>query len=596
MRVSWLLIAALGLLAVSLVLDKFLQSAQAQHEMSEQAWTGAINQSRLTHRFVLGSIRKDPALGFAIRDAQSHSLRKLLNNYIRPGEIDAIRIFSSDCRLLAKSRRALGSGEKCPHVWRLGDIDSKKAVRFTKDESLVTWVGRVEGGKKIFVSAEVILGEAWKKRWLVEAESLNSQYRAGSGLPEKIAILLRKVGIYEIPFWFHFGLACLAFVLSFSALSSRKKQLERQKQVFTDLENWCNSLEPKELNEVPLPSLQGELGYPESNGIKEKIGDILASHLKSLRIQESRAAKVGDQLNAVSSEVEALSLELADRPFLYSLAKQVEDNGPALQEQILQLEELIGDLAYLFSHEMISHLQALQKLSYRWQRGCSESSARKFIRTLSERVTEAGVSELTKELQLLYSSSQNCVNLAINSSLALKKLSGRSKLLGGYVANWVSFTGSSEISADTKLEGALQKAVELASMLNSQREFHVIKINLDSCRILDETPINLWVSSIYHCICYLVLSQDPDVKPVELTVEHSEKNGASHLVFSSAGDKTDSESASASRHLDIVERTSRHFPIEVQRLPSLDDRYVVGIKWLTLGAAPVEAREAKMTF
>ena len=175
--------------------------------------------------------------------------------------------------------------------------------------------------------------------------------------------------------------------------------------------------------------------------------------------------------------------------------KKTEKTQSRLLEDIYsQLE----DLSDLLVHGLAQKAHGLYNFSQSWQLALEKSSPRKFLRTLSERLDENGISELDKDLSVLFEYSNYIGNQSINTSMQSRKLLASMKSLLVAHKHWFNLSHN-EVGEQSyyNLEESLIESQILLEM-EELKEKITYDNQCDDTEHLDISSKEAWTSAFYH--------------------------------------------------------------------------------------------------
>ena len=206
-------------------------------------------------------------------------------------------------------------------------------------------------------------------------------------------------------------MSLLLLFISIRILLDLRNRRDEQRNHIEKFNRWLTTLNPK-LN--PRESENLEQAF---KNLKEGVTSLFKDSFDQLEISRQRVRSLIEK----QAELEAKILSFKKEHLQYhqseSMREQMKKTEKTQSRLLEDIYSQLEDLSDLLVHGLAQKAHGLYSFSQGWQKALETSSPRKFLRTLSERIDDNGISELDKDLAILFSYSQYIGNQSLNTSM-----------------------------------------------------------------------------------------------------------------------------------------------------------------------------------
>ncbi|MBC7532009.1 MAG: hypothetical protein H7318_10555 [Oligoflexus sp.] len=543
------------------------------------------------------------------------SAGRTLNGFIIPGKIDHIAIFDQDCNMVANSDQGMPLSNICP-------VNSARSVNtphfqwrstpHAKSYELIAPL-MTAGDKSYFLLASNHINDQWLFHHPDFKQSMN-QLDLLIGEPKEGKVIYREEAAVTggelatlsskhpllrffpniaqtapLDFKVITGLAVALLLVCVGLLIRELSRRRKAVQIaIHKLYAWADELMPEGGG-----SSSGPLGLKFANKgginiqvLQDRMSRLVKSNLEASERTEHEKRLLQQQMVRLESRYLEAQAEQTFMSKARSMHQQMHACADAYIGKLQDSQSLGEDLSHLTSHEVVRPAQRIMELMHRWQSELNEVSTRKFVRSLSERVDEEGVSELDESLNFLMKTGSQLSNAAINITLLTQKLLAELHQNTAMAQHWFHMMGHDNSIAKTLLN-LLQDAQSLIEMQDkSIRYDNVVEANtkIDQLKI----PNSTLTSTLFHCQMALVENAiDSNVGQMGISNQLRVRDGKVILVCSLRADMVDELllqkefSPKAEQHLSLALQMLQGFAIRLTKLPALNGVHAIALMWDT---------------
>ncbi len=605
---------AFGLLCFSLIPVLILVAAQAplltaQNEFQQirQGYQAALDQTRWQLSEIAHTLRADAVLLQNIADPATSGVGRSLSGYIKPGQIDYLAVLDQNCHLIAHSEQGMPLTESCPikgftpqiatHLqWRLvGDkprlelVQSLGNAHFLLAATVLgdTWIASQKDLKNNFREHDIVLGPAGADGVLLYEEGRGADQIAVASLfskdPWLIALpqLLRTEPLtLQKPLWAALALLALAV---FHLMRTLRRQRLDLLQAGRRLEEWASDLIP---DKTLSPPLSAPTPKELVQAIEERINKLIKGNFEQIQKFQHQNHLLQQQVVTLESRLMEHQAEQARFHQVQSLHQQMLACAEEHLHKLAEVFSLGEDLSHLAVHQMARPSQKLLDLAHRWELELSQVSARKFVRSLSERVEADGSSELEQSLNFILEQSYELNNNAVNFTLLVQKLLQDLRINIQLAEHWHQMMGNHR-DAPASLLSLLNSGQTLIQLQDPSLTLRYDNLLDDQAELSHlKVPSSTLTSAIYHCYLALIeAARARGASDLHLTSQLKKRAERSILVLSIKGDWQDEWTQDqtwppkAEQHLYLAIQLIQSYPLKISQLPGLQGIQAITFMW-----------------
>lgn len=527
--------------------------AQAEQQLSQ-----AFVASKTLLAGSIHAVLNDDAVIQSFASGMRHSLNQYLSGFIRTGELDGIGVFTPQCEPLFAATVDREFKTAC-HAEKLD------GGFYQRDQNGIPVLGLSRSIQQNNQSYGVVAEVQLNHRWLASFPMLQQYLQQldatlqpdltiksgdwvirvlGSSLPRVAAVLNEVILLFLIA----------ATVLFIVTLGQQRRRLKLEQQQLSGLEDWV-----KQLTEGrPIHAT----GTTPVAVIKDHV-----QQLHHMLIQEAKNYQ--DELHTTKAqlrEVEAqlLRTERLEHEYakLDSLGAQLQLMTPVFTENLHKANSQIEDLHDALRVGLTDAAQKVAVIMTQWKRGIQEISARKFLRTLSERHYEDGSNALSREVATLIHASHDISNLAINLSLICSGITQRFERLRKHAMFWQDLAEKNTSFHAKWLLELIVRAEEMAQMVNQLPKLHFDR-KLDPRLPVPHIaiPDQQWSTILFHVIVALAKSVPEHTRELTIQIHSRVRDHWVYLIVQAmTGDRPLKITAAGRQQLDLAQHliTSGH--------------------------------------
>jgi hypothetical protein len=619
-ELGYLTLGLTPLLLITLAQGPLLRY-QTSFVNAKSQYLGALQESRRQLADLGHTLRGLPAL--TADTGTLASAGRTLNGFIIPGKIDHIAIYDQDCNLVANSDQGMPLSNICP-------VNSPKAVNtpqfqwrstpHAKSYELIAPLMNA-GDKSYFLLASNYINDQWLFHNPDFKQSMN-QLNLVLGQPNVGKIIYKEEGrsptsdlatlssthpllrifpniTQSTPLNFNAIMgAALAFfifcvVMLLRSISTRRKEIQN---AIHKLYAWADELLPE--GGTGGNGDQGggggsaralELSFNKKGEIniqvlQDRMSRLVKTNLEAAERTEHEKRLLQQQMVRLESRYLEAQAEQSFMTKARSMHQQMHASAESYITKLKDSQSLGDDLSHLTTHEIVKPAARMMELMGRWTAELSEVSSRKFVRSLSERVDENGVSELDESISFLMGTSHQLNNAAINITVLTQKLLVELQQNTAMAQHWFHMMGHDNSIAKTLLN-LLQDAQSLIEMQDKTIRYdNVVEANtkIDHLKI----PTSTLTSTLFHCQMALVENAiDSNVGQMGISNQLRVRDGKVILVCSLRADMVDELllqkefSPKAEQHLSLALQMLQGFSIRMTKLPALNGVHAIALMW-----------------
>ncbi len=601
--IALILFALCPLTGLVLVQNDLLQR-QASYREVRLELQAALDSTMTRQKNISNDLRADPALQQNLSLEMFGGAGRILAGYAQAGKIDRLALVDQTCRIVTQSEQGLPLHNECDKS-ELEKIDTPltqwQATPQGIRVSLVTPLPSIQG-VRYFLKASTLLGEAWLQNFPHLAElskdlglSFQPKSKAGSRLLWKSSATLPIVlEVYANDWWFLIFpqvlsdknldltksfLLCLfmlfsGLILLANAVRARQHNIQKTLQQLTA---WTIELGAQPFESSPQDGLDIET-------LKGSMSRIVKKNLESQTRLEHQTKLLQQQIVKLESRIIEQQTEQAWFHQAQSLHQQMQSCATAYIEKLQESISLGEDLSYVASREIFKPAQRLFDMSSRWDLELSKQNPKKFLRTLTERVDESGVSELEGNLDRLIQDSHNVGNCAINLSMLSQRLIQELKATLTLAQHWQAMMKNGVRDQHTIL-GLLQESQALIKLQGEFQDLHYDNA-VDPLMEGHKIPASTMTSVLYHShLALMETAREKGARQLHITTQIKKRSDRHILVISLRSDGQDQlEPGSdlppkASQHLSLAIQLLQGYDIKITSLPPLPGVYALALMW-----------------
>lgn len=578
---------------------------QTSFQTAKQQYAEALQDSR-RHLADLGhELRAMPSLTENL-DAAS----RVLSGFINPGRIDHIAIYEQNCQLVAHSDQGVPLSSSCPVSTAKGINTPRfqwRKLPHAVSHDLVTPLG-VVGDRSYFLLASVYLNNQWLYHYPALSKlvgPLNLAFgdpkrgtvlfedKAGTSGPQELATLssthplLKTLPVLARSEALTLGGPLVAALALFGLtvivmIRAMKRQSNDLSSAIRRLQIWADELVPD--GETPEPIVVQDKSGFTIKGLQDRMSRFVKKTREDVQRAEHSNKLLQQQIVNLESRVLEQQAEHAWLAKSRSMQEQMQASGEAYLQKLHEIQSLGEDLAHLAAHAIAKPAHRLYQLTAQWEGEMTTMSTRKFVRSLSERIDEEGVSELDAGLSLLIGDSHALGNAAINVTMLAQKLQNDLKNNTHLALHWFRMMGH-ESGEDQTLLRLLQEGQSLIPTTDGNLRMENLIDPILRVQHLN-IPSTTLTSTFFHCLMALVENaRESHARGMIVTSQLKQRDEKMVLVISLHADLDDDFllnkifPAKAEQHLSLALQLVQGFPIKITKLPALNGVHAIALSW-----------------
>ncbi|MBC7662133.1 MAG: hypothetical protein H7249_20750 [Chitinophagaceae bacterium] len=610
-EMGYLALGLTPLLLITLAQGPLLRY-QTSFQAAKQQYLESLQESRRQLADLGHTLRGLPSL----TDVQSLTgAGRTLNGFIVPGKIDHISIYDQDCNMVANSEQGVALSQICPvssprtvnsphFQWRntphaksyelvapLMTIGDKSYFLLASNYINDQWLFHHPEFKQSMNQLDLVLGESGAGKVLYKDDSPEPQSDLAT-LSSKHPLLKFFPGIIQSkPLDFKL-ITAIATAIFFICIFFLLRGISRRRRAIQDaihkLYAWADELVPEGDGSNGGGGAVG-LAFTKKGAIniqvlQDRMSRLVKTNLEAAERNDHEKRLLQQQMVRLESRFLETQAEQTWMSKARSMHQQMHSVADSYIEKLQDTHSLGEDLSHLTSHEIVKPAQKILDLMNRWQSELAEVSSRKFIRSLSERVDENGVSELDDSLTFIMQTGTQLNNAAINITLLTQKLLNELEENTKMAQHWFHMMGHDNSIAKTLLN-LLQDAQSLIEMQDkSIRYENVVEAStkIDHLKI----PTSTLTSALFHCEMALVENAlESNVGTMSISNQLRVRDGKVILVCSLRTEMVDELllqkefSPKAEQHVSLALQMLQGFQLRLTKLPSLNGVHALALMW-----------------
>lgn len=493
-------------------------------------------------------------LASMLRLNAQHSIFNLLRNIVSGSLLKEISIYHQNCSLLASSSGGLPLQSQCRQLRPQQTFYWSKAHN---PPTLHRLVSLPLNGRPIVIELVMELKTSWFK-----GLSLPINFETLTKHPSWQSRFYRTQPSTDILLQTLLLISSLG--LGFQFISHYRKLLRAPRVLEQNFSNYLKGWGNSDLGEQTLPQI---------------METIKAQWIEKDFDNRAKNQKLMTYIKNLEAELHQVQKELSPLKNLESLATQMR----ASSQQFLNLSQEITsqseDISDTIAHSVIPHCQGIFHRTSLWSKDLETISARKLLRTLSERIREDGQTQLDYDLTSLIHSSRNLANVSIQLSILCQKLGSGIRELKTIGSHWAGLVDSKHCTP-CQLEVLIIEAQMLVPLTSKGRRVTFENQNRMKHNIADVPSPNLWKSILFH-LYQACLECSDDARSLKIYSSIIKKDSKNILVISSSqADKGfDSMPKQARKHFTLAQSLARRLRLEVFTIPFSQGRCEFAICW-----------------
>lgn len=612
-----------------------LLSVQNEYLRAKEQYAAALQSSRGQLQKFSEDLKADISLTQNLDTDGYGAISRILNGFVQAGRLDYVAILDQTCHIVAHSEQGLPLSETCPVEQfnpSLGSLFQWRSLHSDASLEYLTPM-RTPGQKTFFILAATHLNGNWlfaypklqksfrerdlhigqppgtRSSFVVLEEgnrpAVASLYSTDPLLAVFPQLLRAEPFTLVKPLWGALAFFCLCIYFVFRSIKGREMEISKAVHL---LKEWARELNPQP-SDPPKSKASGSkkaakvklerLLKPEALvlDIQERINRMTKQKQEALEKCQHQGQLLQQQTLALESRLMERQAEQAWFHQARSLHQQMLNCAGQHLQKLEETCSLGEDLSHLAVHQIARPAQKLYEMGTRWDAGLHEMSARKFLRTLSERIDEQGLSELDHSLRFMLDQSYDIHNTAINLSMLSQRLLEDLKVNLELATHWHGMMGGKDGERRTvqSLVSDGQAMIKLQNERFTLRYDNQIEESAWSPR---EIPSSSVSSAIYHCFLALIeAARERAQGELVLTSQVKRREQKQVLVLSIKGDLGEGELPQdwqlpfkAEQHLSLAQQLLQGHPIKVTQLPALHGVQAIALIWeATAGQQPARS-------
>ena len=287
-------------------------------------------------------------------------------------------------------------------------------------------------------------------------------------------------------------MSLLLLFISIRIIIDLRKRRDEQRSHIEKFNKWLTTLNPK-LN--PKESENIEQAFLN---LKEGVSSLFKDSFDQLEKSRQRVRSLIEKQGQLEAKILGFKKEHLQYHQSESMREQMKKTEKTQSRLLEDIYSQLEDLSDLLVHGLAQKAHGLYNFSQSWQLALEKSSPRKFLRTLSERLDENGISELDKDLSVLFEYSNYIGNQSINTSMQSRKLLASMKSLLVAHKHWFNLSHN-EVGEQSyyNLEESLIESQILLEM-EELKEKITYDNQCDDTEHLEISSKEAWTSAFYH--------------------------------------------------------------------------------------------------
>jgi len=629
-ELGYLALGLTPLLLITLAQGPLLRY-QTSFQSAKQQYLEALQESRRQLADLGHKLRGLPSLNDG--NGTLSSAGRTLNGFIVPGKIDHIAIYDQECLLVANSDQGMPLSSACPvnapksintphFQWRntphsksydliapLMTIGDKSYFLMASNYLNEQWLFHNPEFKQSMNQLDLLMGDASKGKILFKEEPAvpNGELATLSSTHPLLQFFPNLIQSKPLDFRAVTG-AALAWLLFCVGILLRELSRKREaiQIAIQKLYAWAEELVPEGSGsggsggtgsggggggssgrdaKILQPLTFSRKGEIDIQILQDRMSRLVKTNLEAAERTEHEKRLLQQQMVRLESRYLEAQAEQSFMTKARSMHQQMHASADAFISKLHDSQSLGEDLSHLTSHEIVRPAQRLTELMQRWEAELNTVTTRKFVRSLSERVDENGVSELDESLTFLMETGTQLTNAAINITLLTQKLLVELQQNTTLAQHWFHMMGHDNSIAKTLLV-LLQDAQSLIDMQDKPLRFENAlepDIAIDHLKI----PTSTLTSTLFHCQMALVENAIDNTSAEKLGVSNQLRlrDGKVILLCSLRADSVDELSLQkefspkAEQHLSMALQMLQGFPIRLTKLPALNGVHAIALMW-----------------
>jgi hypothetical protein len=444
-----LMVAFAGFLHLSSQTKESLESTMA-------LFSQGLDRSLSHFQNELTQVMAEPTLQPSVDWQLGHSLETLTKSYLRPGEITSLKLFNEACFDISMAVMPGTPDQKClstsPTELNFSWLDEQTPVVTTKRRVNLD-------RQKIWLIAQMKIDSAWfdefpllrdqmaasgiKLHPLQPGEKRTSLHRTftykKSSFDYRIGTSSVTAGLVFFAFPEGLPLAVMAMVLVTSMILLSKffnltRSATKPYRLFIE---WILGRKEKGTRWLDHPEI--DQAALEVNQLRE--------HLTELQSKVETEHNKADKLTLNLSELTDKITRNSQQSILVSSRNlQIAELSRVMTKRLSFLRDEVEDLNILAGSVIAKEPYSLQHMMTEWQLEMTTTSTRKFLRTLSERLTLSGSNELDEAVEKIISTSRAINRQSVSMCLETKKLTKLCETLARYTMTWREYLRNGKAS------------------------------------------------------------------------------------------------------------------------------------------------------
>jgi hypothetical protein len=614
LKVLWCLLGSVVLSVATIRSQREVNGIQNQIQNAIQYYSKAIENTKNGISFATKQLASDQVLSQNVAWGLTNSVSKFLEGQLRPGAVDALTIFDEGCNLIVHASN-YPSPSKAVCAQKAELSPNQPLFTWSAGESgpeLSTLVKVTAEGKNYLFAASTLLNRRWLDhypqlaslasklkieigdksqkgrtilvqegpigagQWVASLSTNSVPARLGAYVAQNPAINLDKLALI---------FNTLTFILTIAAMISFYLQSRDQTKRETEFLNWLHNVKTSGGGSTP----QQTAGVTDQLLMaRELITEAFQAHTSS-QVQLCKEIDAGRLQCSVLEEelLQAREKIIAARHY-QSLADQINATLSSFTDKLRQIQSDTEDVVDALIHGVSRNSQILHRMTDEWQQALSLSSARKFLRSLSENILDDQRSELDHSLDRLFLISDQISSTSVTVSVSSQKLLGELGSIIQIADHW-SFLSSKEKapSAAGKVLDIVVESHGLIQLIPSLPSHRIASLfppdlSLDGLNI----PRSTVISAFYHIFLSLLeAAKVLDLDDLELRISSKNKNDHKILVLSISHGSMEATSTPSKLfrgshyHYEVALQLLKPFKVQTVSLPTIKGLSAIMLSW-----------------
>ena len=608
-------------ICIAITLASFNKEIFQRHEqltLAMREYNEALVSTRVSLAGLTASLAAEQLFQQNLAWNLANSVEKFLESNLRPGEMDFIRIFDSNCRPVTAAASIPMPRPKCPDAL----LRQNRLPAFF-------WETRNEGPQLSLASSIQASGQTYilvsgvllDKRWLQifpglfarsktlkleigEKESARTRVMLQEGLTDDgrwvaslwSTNLLSQGALYLTatsktdltPMILFFN--CLAMACGLVACFGFYRKLAVYKHSEENFIAWCRTLAGRSVTGPgePLPEESLATAKEWITHAFQAHADIAKNLTTEIAAAESHRGLVEDELLKVREQV------IANKHF-ESLAHQLKSTLSGHVARLERMHSNAEDVTDALSQGLMQHAGILGRIMDEWRGALIEQSPRKFFRSLSELSASEGATALDTTLGNIFRSSGQITTQALALTLNAQKLATELKDTTRLAGHWLALVQNSSSKANgSKLIDIILESHYLIKLVPDLPTHELSSLFTPGLSIGEiNAPRATFTSAFYH-IYYALLLTARDCKwdQVQIRVHSKHKNAHQILIISLEHPGSDKPvarlpinmSETSHYHYEIATKLMEPYGVQIVKLPDFGGLSAFMMNWLATPA------------